>query len=261
MSAAPEAGLQAGRSRALQYAFTAHIRDPENNAAPAGIEDRRMAIYRDLVYSNMESFIASNFPVIRTLYDDDQWSTLAHEFFREHQCHTPLFPEFAREFLRYLQARQEQGRGDPPFLLELAHYEWAELALSLDENEIDNVPHDAAGDPVSGIPIVSPLACVLGYRFPVQHIRADFMPLEAPPEPTVLLLVRTRDYEVRFHEINALSALLIERLRENSELTGGQCLDALLAERGAADDASLRAAGRVMLANLKAFEAILGTRA
>ena len=92
MSAAPETGLQAGRSRALQYAFTAHIRDPENNAAPAGIEDRRMAIYRDLVYSNMESFIASNFPVIRTLYDDDQWSTLAHEFFREHQC--PSFLEY-----------------------------------------------------------------------------------------------------------------------------------------------------------------------
>ena len=31
----------------LQYRFTAHIRDPQNNPAPEGIEDRRLAIYRD----------------------------------------------------------------------------------------------------------------------------------------------------------------------------------------------------------------------
>ena len=254
-----------GRTHALQYAFTAHLRDPENRPVPDGIEDRRMAIYRDLVYSNMESFISSNFPVIRSLYDDDDWSALAHEFFREHRCHTPLFPEFAREFLRFLEERGQSAREDPrglykPFLLELAHYEWAELALSLDENEIADVPHVAGADPATGVPVVSPLACVLGYRFPVHAIRPDFQPGESPDAPTVLLLVRGRDDQVRFHEINALGALLIERLRENTTLSGAQCLDALLAEQGLAD-AGLRDAGIDMLRNLAAFEAILGTRA
>ncbi len=32
----------------LQEEFAAHIRDPQNMAAPEGIEDRRMGIYRDL---------------------------------------------------------------------------------------------------------------------------------------------------------------------------------------------------------------------
>src|SRR5881398_268783 len=125
MSPAIENGAAAGRTQDLQKRFTAHIRDPLREPAPDGIEDRRMAIYRDLVYSNMESFISSNFPVIRKLYNDAQWSILAHDFFREHRCHTPLFPQFAREFLRYLETRQQDQRGDPPFLLELAHYEWA----------------------------------------------------------------------------------------------------------------------------------------
>lgn len=265
MSAPLESTPAPGRTHALQYAFTAHIRDPENAPLPAGVEDRRMAIYRDLVYANMESFIAANFPVIRSLYDDADWSVLAHDFFREHRCHTPLFPEFAREFLRYLEARQEQGRDDPrglykPFLLELAHYEWAELALALDETEPGAVPHDPDGDPATGVPVVSPLACVLGYRFPVHHIRPEFQPLEAPDEPSVLLLVRGRDDQVRFHEINALSALLIERLRENTRLNGTECLEALLAERGAAGDPALREAGIAMIANLRGFEAILGTK-
>ena len=40
-----------------QYEFTAHIRDPERNARPDGIEDRRMGIYRDLFYNNVEGFL------------------------------------------------------------------------------------------------------------------------------------------------------------------------------------------------------------
>jgi uncharacterized protein len=261
MSVPPESAAAPGRTHALQRDFTAHIRDPVHHPAPAGIEDRRMAIYRDLVYSNMESFISSNFPVIRSLHNDADWSVFAHDFFREHRCHTPLFPEFAREFLRYLEARQQQDRDDPPFLLELAHYEWAELALSLEECEIAGVAHDPGGDPLDGIPVVSPLAWVLGYRFPVQHISPSFRPAEVPPEPTWILLVRGRDDTVRFHEINALSAMLIERLQENTELTGLQCLDALLATHAAGDSGGLREAGKAVLVELREREAILGTRA
>ena len=56
----------------LQYAFAAHIRDPEHRAAPAGIEDRRMGIYRELFYNNIEDFLATAFPVIRALTADER---------------------------------------------------------------------------------------------------------------------------------------------------------------------------------------------
>ena len=36
-----------------QYEFAAHLRDPENVPAPDGIEDRRMGIYRELFYNNL----------------------------------------------------------------------------------------------------------------------------------------------------------------------------------------------------------------
>ena len=45
----------------LQTSFAAHIRDPKSTAAPDGIEDRRMAIYRDLFFNNIKSFLSSNF--------------------------------------------------------------------------------------------------------------------------------------------------------------------------------------------------------
>lgn len=255
MSALPEPG----RTRRLQYQFTAHLRDPKKNPAPADIEDRRMEIYRDLVFSNVENFLSSNFPVIHTLYSEYEWLALVRDFLREHECHTPLFPEFGREFLRYVEARQQQGRGDPPFLLELAHYEWAELALNLDENSIDDVPHNPHGDPLTGVPVMSPLACVLAYRYPVHLIGPDYRPDDQPAEPTVLLLVRGCDDEVRFHEINALTAMLVERLQQNEALTGAACIDELLDNHAAENAPALRHAGFQVLSELRSYEAILGT--
>lgn len=259
MRAPPESGAAAPRTHKLQYDFTAHLRDPDNAPAPGGIEDRRIGIYRHLIFNNTESFISSNFPVIRTLYTDAEWNALVRDFFREHLCHTPLFPEFGREFLRYLEFRQEQGRDDPQFLLELAHYEWAELALMLDEHDIESVAHNSNGDPVTGIPVLSPLISVLAYHFPVHRIGPDFRPTDVPEQPTVLMLVRGRDDEVRFHEINALSAMLIGKLQQNERHSGLACLEALLAERGEHDPALLEA-GKSVLIELKANEAILGTR-
>jgi hypothetical protein len=158
----------------LQASFAAHIRDPQSVAAPEGIEDRRMGIYRDLFFNNIVNFLSGNFPVLRTLYTEKEWTTLCREFYRDYRCHTPLFPELPREFLQYLQDHRQDHEGDPPFMLELAHYEWVELALSLDEADIDTIEVDPEGDLLHGIPVLSPLAWPLSYRYPVHHIRADF---------------------------------------------------------------------------------------
>src|SRR3546814_9823218 len=37
-----------------QFRLSHHIRDPEHNPPPPGIEDRRLQIYRELFYNNLE---------------------------------------------------------------------------------------------------------------------------------------------------------------------------------------------------------------
>ena len=136
----------AAELHALQRDFAACIREPEREDLPPGVAARRMQVYRELFFNNVEGLLSSNFPVIRTLYTDADWQALIATFLRDHRAQTPLFPEIGREFLCWLEQRQQDGCGDEPFLLELAHYEWAELALSLDEQEIAALAHDAAGD-------------------------------------------------------------------------------------------------------------------
>ena len=88
-----------------QYAFAANIRDPENNPAPDDIEDRRMQIYRELFYNNVESFISGTFPVLRRIYSDADWHALVREYFSRHRSRTPLFHEIPREFLNWGQQK------------------------------------------------------------------------------------------------------------------------------------------------------------
>lgn len=255
MSAPPETSA----TGTLQGIFAAHVRDPLHAPQPPGIEPRRMAVYTDLFFNNIESLLSANFPVIRALYDDSAWRGLVRAFYSEHRCHTPLFTEIAREFIRFLEARRDADAGDPPFLVELAHYEWSELCAEIDEADVASVPHDPLGDVVDGVPVVSPLARVLAYRFPVHRISADFRPAEAPPNPTLILLTRDRNDELRFIEIDPLTALLFERLAANTQKSGRACLETLLADLGR-DDEAARVSGAAILNRLRERDALLGTR-
>jgi len=242
-----------------QYQLAAHIRDP-GQPPPPGIEDRRLAIYRDLFFNSLEGLLSGNFPVIRKLLDGGAWPTLVRDFYREFHCSTPLFPELPREFIQYLQLRAEAGRGDPPWLPELAHYEWVELALDLSEATPADFAFDADGDLLDGVPVCSPLAWPLAYAWPVHRLSPDWRPETAPEAATFLLVQRDAGHKVRFNEISALTFRLLQRLDESPDLTGREQLLALAGEASAPDPMAFVASGRDMLDQLRASGVLLGTR-
>ena len=244
----------------LQTRFAAHIRDPQSVAAPEGIEDRRMGIYRDLFFNNICNFISSNFPVLETLYEEADWTNLCRDFYRDYRCHTPLFPELPREFLKYLQDHRQNHPGDPPFMLELAHYEWVELALSLDETDIDDIKVDPMGDLLTGTPLLSPLVWPLSYQFPVHRIRVDFQPATAPDKATHLLVWRQQDYQVKFMQLNETSMLLVQKLKEDTESSGLDLLKAVAGIINHPKPEVVIEAGKALLKELKEKQVILGTR-
>ena len=245
------------RLREQQLELTRHLRDPEHIPAPAGIEDRRIGIYRELLFNNIESLLSGNFPVIRKLLGDVRWKTLVRDFYRDHRSQTPLFPELPREFLRYLESLPEL---DPPFLGELAHYEWVELALQISEARIDDIAHDPDGDLLEGAPLLSPLAWPLAYRWPVHRLGPQFQPDAPPDAPTLLLLRRETSGNVRFSELGPLAFRLVQRLGDEPALDGRTQLTALAREAGAADVDALIDEGLQLLQQLRDSGAILGTR-
>ena len=251
--------MASGSFSDLQYRFTAHMRDPARNPGLDDVEDRRLQIYRDLLYKNVEGFMANSFPVLRKIFDDERWHAMIRDYFSRHQSRTPLFPKMPLEFLQYL-ATERDAAGDPAFVQELAHYEWLEVEISLDTREIDDTGIDARVELLDAVPIANPISRPHAYAFPVHRIGPDFQPQTPPAEPTYLVVFRNRADEVSFMALNAVSARLLDLLIENTGRPGLVLLQQIAAELNHSNVQTVIDGGHAILETFLAKDIVLGTQ-
>ena len=220
-----------------QIAFSAHIRNPEVNPKPADVEQRRMDIYTGLFYRNIKSFLDSAFPVFKSCLETTAWEGLVREFVHTHSSQSPYFLEISQEFLNFLSGRGLHGL--PEFSLELAHYEWVELALDVAPGEApENSSQWQGGDLV-----LSPLAIPLAYNYAVQNIGPDHQ--AEGPVATFLIAYRDGDDEVHFMASNALTHRLLELCQDGGSAQAVPRLTEELRQQGhdlSLDDVTRQAA-------------------
>jgi len=219
-----------GELHDLQRAFTEHLRNPDHVPVPDGLDERRVGIYSELIFSNVSSLLTDFFPVIHSILDESQWDQMVRDFFISHQSQTPYFMELSGEFAAYLA--QSQLLSDyPEFLPELAHYEWVELALYTMDEEHPNAPIDIGELPDKPLAL-SPLAQPLAYNYPVHKISPDFQPDSPGSEPSFLLVMRDTDENVRFFDLQPLSYQLLHDMQENPGLIARDWLSKMADQLG-----------------------------
>ncbi|MBE9515340.1 MAG: putative DNA-binding domain-containing protein [Proteobacteria bacterium] len=243
-----------------QLNFASYIRDPDNAPAPTDVELRRMQVYRELFFNNVESFMAASYPVLCEVMGETRWHRFIKNYFSRHQAKTPLFPLMPAELLDYLKHEYQPLDDDPVFIHELAHYEWMELELSNSEAIADLQQINPNGDLLKGMPVISPLAAPLRYHYPVHQISIDAQPQHADDIPTYLLMYRDRQDEVEFTEINALSYRLLQLVSDNETLSGTQILQVICTELPELEPAIIMDGGRQILEQMKLRGILLGTR-
>ncbi|WP_105168638.1 HvfC family RiPP maturation protein [Pseudoalteromonas sp. T1lg23B] len=191
----------------VQNAFMAHIRNPEREAAPSNLEDRRLEVYRELFFNNIEGFVSSAFPVLKSLYAESDWQALVRQFFVEHDCKSPYFLEISQEFLYFLQFEYEPQVTDRGFMLELAHYEWSELDVAVYQSSNDYIGiSDIEQQPL----YFKDTARNLCYQYPVHQISEDFQPQQPSDQPHYFVIYRDEEEEVAFLSSNAMTAMLLQ---------------------------------------------------
>ncbi|MDO8891722.1 MAG: putative DNA-binding domain-containing protein [Sulfurimicrobium sp.] len=237
----------------FQRAFAHHIRNPRLSTRPEGVPARGMAVYQELLFNNIRSFLDSCFPVCRSLLSETRWNRLCRTFYRDWPMHTPWFREIPREFVRYLaEARISQPL--PRWFSELAHYEWAELAVDVMEAPIPD--HDPAGDLLGRHALLNPALMNLAYHWPVHRIGPGYRPRK--PCPSYLVVFRDADETVQFTEINAVTARLLNLLA-SAPSSGETALRRIAEELQHPSPRQLIDFGASTLAELRRQGIILGT--
>lgn len=211
--------------QAYQRAFTQHIRHPKTHARPMHVPIKRMAIYTEIVYNNIEGIVAACFPVAKNVLGAKKWQRLVRGFMANYRASTPIFREIPAQFLQYLNDANDASLKLPQFLASLMHYEWVELALSvMDVPTPAAAPEDVLCEPIS----LNPALFLLQYDFPVHTISASFQPKKPAETPTYLLVYRDAGYKIQFIELNPMTFQLVALLQHNT-FTGEQVLQQLAA--------------------------------
>lgn len=211
-----------------QFALTQNLRAPKTVARPANTVPKRVSVYAELIYNNLNGFLESAFPVLRKILKKKRWKKLTRDFLRDHRSQSPLFRDIPQAFLDYLSTVDLQAAGIPPFALELAHYEWLELALDIHPQKV-RWPKTVSLDMTQPVR-VNPVLELVAYQFPVHQISPDNQPNTASGGPYFLLLWRNRHHRVGFKVLSAASAQLLHALQRGVSpiqaaveiLSGGQ---------------------------------------
>jgi hypothetical protein len=242
-----------------QFAFSSHIRNPQLNKRPRGVEARRMKVYNELLYNNLEGFLLACFPVLREVLGKRKWSKLVRDFFSAHRCHTPFFRQIPDEFVHYLKNERGERAEDPAFLQDLAHYEWVELMLSVSNKECDLALVDPAGDLLKEQPALNPVLSLQSYAYPVHRIGPRFKPAREQREETHFAILRNGDDEVKFIIINSVSLRLLVLL-QSTALSGEEALLQIAAELKHPNPHVVLTGGLEIMQSLRESRVILGTR-
>lgn len=202
-----------------QLAFAAHLRDPKHQRKPAKVADKRMAIYREIVFNNIVGAVSACYPVCQQVLGKRVWLKLCRAFFAHHASTSPLFRDIPAAFLSFLQSPQAASLNLPLFLTSLAHYEWVELYVS---NLPETTPTlSTTADLLNQQPVLASAHALLEYDYPVHTIAKRNQPTAIAT--TYILMFRNEAFKVKFIVLNAITFHLLQLLQQQA-FTGQQAL-------------------------------------
>ena len=234
-----------------QLEFAAHIRNPEANKKPAQVDDVRMAVYREIVFTNIFNAVSTCFPVCVQVLGEHAWEKLVREFFSNYQATSPIFREIPQQFLRFINSVANL----PAYFQQLAHYEWVELAINTQQTETAKLSKKM--DLLDEKPLLAPAHMLLQYDYAVHKI-SKLNQLKTI-EKTYLLVFRNSEFKVKFIELNSTTYQLLRLIQENN-MTGKQALVRLAEDIKHPDTDAVVQFGAEILSDLANQQAIVGSR-
>ena len=209
-----------------QLAFTEYLRGITNGNTTEERKPRQQEIYRDLVYKNINQCVSDVFPITKSIISESDWEATIREFIRVHPSQTPYFLEICQEFLAYFVNTRKLQHTDHPFIIELMHFEWIQLAVDIVDINFPEIVFNTTPNKRSPWK-ASPLVAGLTYSYPVHLIDEEYLPEKPTAQPTHLLVYRNRNDQLKTSETDYLGLRIIQLLQSHENITYLQILQFL----------------------------------
>lgn len=115
----------------IQQTFCNYLRDTPTKSSkpPFNLNDEKMAIYQEVVFNNIASFIDKTYPIAQCVLSKSQWLLMIKLFIKAHKLESPLFFEIANEFRLFLKNTSNKALSflnKHVYIHDLLHFEYLE---------------------------------------------------------------------------------------------------------------------------------------
>lgn len=209
-------------------ALAAYARNPALAPMPSGLAPQRVRLYRTLYLNNLNELLANTLNLTHGHTPPSVWQHWVESFFDQYPHSTPYFMEIAGEFVQFLASDRVRAPDESDYLHELAHFEWACLAVSVDVTADPEPAFVAAAACASsavavswldGVPVMLGATAVLVYSHPVHEIENI-----RHPQTTFLLIYRDADDHPQCVALAPLAAQLLDAIKQNQQTTGRELI-------------------------------------
>lgn len=208
----------------IQQTLANYCRDGQDIELP-NLTPNRVHTYRRMVFNVALDTLESAFPITKKYIDEDIFEAMAHQFFTEHSCSSPLLWQMPLEFHNFAKEHQFAEKFHLPFLNDLLWFEWLEIELFMMENKSYPVVQ-SEGDVFKNVLEFNPEHKIIKLQYPV-HIKDPEQALKEKGD-YFLLAYREKDSgKVQFVNLSVLYVFTLEHLL-SKPLTIDSLLDDIL---------------------------------
>lgn len=188
---------------------------------PATIDERGVRTYAELINIGRRDLMLSIFPGCARLLNK-KWQETIEDYFEKCPPKHYRLNMAASSFSEYLIEHCPQHLSKFPYLADLADYEWVELQLMEDAQQIKVLPHTPLSEPVhfeKMAPVVNPVLTIRHYNYPVpvivDYLREGQLPRNISPRDVFVAVYRDPETHLgRYVEITTGVAQLIAKAQE-----------------------------------------------
>ncbi|MCU0683142.1 MAG: putative DNA-binding domain-containing protein [Polyangiaceae bacterium] len=242
------------RQRALrELCLRRSVRD--DDLAALGGEPERWLVYRRMVRARLREAVGHGFERLEARVGGEIFGAWFGDFLERSPPRSAYLRETAGEFAAFLEGYERPGDRHPGLTLDLARFEWAELACAY---EAAPAP---ATEPLSmGLrPALSPAHRLVRLEHAVHRLERDEPLAEVAPGPAWVCLYRDpQSFDVRVLELTEVTGRLLVAMAEgNRPLV--ELVRQVAADAGAALDGAWLAALSDVLADFSTRGLLLGS--